>query len=94
MFKSFARIPLTSRFFGAVFGDGHHIIARDPMTDVVTWEEWYENGKLHREDGPAVILRDGETGEVYHQSRYLNGREVTFSDKPLVQISCPEQEPK
>jgi len=32
---------------------------------------WFLNGKLHREDGPAVEYADG------HKSWYLNGKEVT-----------------
>ena len=34
-------------------------------------KEWFLNGKLHREDGPAVEYADG------HKSWYLNGKEVT-----------------
>ncbi len=34
-------------------------------------QEWYKDGKVHREDGPAVIETDG------YQYWYLNGREYT-----------------
>jgi len=33
-------------------------------TGIVEWEHgekcWYKNGNLHREDGPAVVGKDGE----------------------------------
>ena len=34
-------------------------------------KEWYLNGKLHREDGPAREWADGD------KSWYLNGKRVT-----------------
>jgi hypothetical protein len=38
---------------------------------------WRKGGKLHREDGPAVIERDSNTGEITRREWYLNGEEVT-----------------
>ena len=34
-------------------------------------KKWYLNGKLHREDGPAIVWADGE------KEWYLDGKEVT-----------------
>jgi hypothetical protein len=39
-----------------------HVIENDGT------QQWYQNGQLHREDGPAIILADG--GERW----YLNGQ--------------------
>jgi hypothetical protein len=33
-------------------------------------EEWYRNGKLHREDGPAIVFPDG------YRAWYQHGRHV------------------
>ena len=53
------------------------------MSDYIKYEvkvypsghkEWYLNGKLHREDGPAVEYADGT------KSWYLNGKCYTESD--------------
>ena len=33
--------------------------------------EWYLNGQLHREDGPAIEYSNG------HKAWYLNGQQVT-----------------
>ncbi len=35
------------------------------------YKEWFLNGKLHREDGPAVEWADGD------KAWFLNGEEVT-----------------
>jgi len=34
-------------------------------------KEWYLNGELHREDGPAIEYANG------YKSWYLNGKELT-----------------
>jgi hypothetical protein len=36
-------------------------------------ERWYEYGRCHRDDGPAVIYRDAGTGKVTSTSWYVNG---------------------
>jgi len=35
--------------------------------------EWYKKGKLHRQDGPAIVYRSSD-GSI-HQAFYINGRE-------------------
>ena len=37
-------------------------------------KRWYLNGKLHREDGPAIEWSDGT------KEWYLNGKEFSFED--------------
>jgi uncharacterized protein len=46
----------------------------------MTVQEYYRNGKLHRDDGPAHILRalDGSTKEEY----YSDGKHVKMPVKP------------
>ncbi len=39
--------------------------------DVYGIQEWYKDGKFHREDGPAYIHPDGT------KEWYLNGKNVT-----------------
>jgi antitoxin component YwqK of YwqJK toxin-antitoxin module len=39
----------------------------------VSYERYYLNDKLHRENGPAFIAYD-ENGKVYYESYYLNGK--------------------
>lgn len=47
------------------------------INGIVTTEEWYSSGHtLHRLDGPALIARDRETGEITKQEYYRNGRKV------------------
>jgi len=43
-------------------------------TDAGGSEYWYQNGQLHREDGPAVRYADGEEGW------YLNGKKLSESE--------------
>ena len=47
---------LRSRHCGLDCIDGPAMTKRCP--DGATHEQYYRNGKLHREDGPAVIIRD------------------------------------
>ena len=42
-------------------------------TGEVTWEEWWREGKLHREDGPAVIEHNVATGAATSEEWWLNG---------------------
>jgi len=49
----------------------------DEFTGVVTLEEYYRNGQLHRNDGPAQIKRDAQTGEVLEQRNFMSGLEVS-----------------
>lgn len=38
-----------------------------------SYEEWYKNGKLHKEDGPAVIYYTN----LYNEEYYLNDKRLT-----------------
>jgi len=42
--------------------------------------EWYQNGKLHRTDGPAVVYADGD--KFWHQNGKLHR-----TDGPAVECS-------
>jgi hypothetical protein len=44
-------------------------------------EEWYQDGKLHREDGPAIRYADGyEEWYLYGQRHRVDGPAVICSD--------------
>ncbi len=49
-------------------------------TDTYGTKEWYKNGKLHREDGPACEYANG------HKEWYLNGR-THREDGPAVEYA-------
>lgn len=51
------------------------VIERDPISGLVTVEEWFLNGSPHR-DGPqaAIIHRDGATGIVYREEHWKHGQ--------------------
>jgi NADPH-dependent ferric siderophore reductase len=50
--------------------------------------EWFLNGKLHREDGPAVEWADGS------RSWWLNGEQVTEAEvmKPTKELTVAQIE--
>ena len=52
----------------------------DLLIDEFGNKRWYSNGKLHREDGPAVEWYDG--GKVW----YLNGQKYTKEEYALLQF--------
>lgn len=54
---------------------GPAIIHRDPESGKVFWQEWWSNGKLHREDGPAILVENPTTGEIEDQRYYRNGEQ-------------------
>ena len=35
------------------------------------------NGKLHRTDGPALVITDVETEKIQHTSWYLYGKQIS-----------------
>lgn len=47
--------------------DGHNI-------DTIGNQHWYLDGKLHREDGPAVIYFNND------KEWWINGKELTFAE--------------
>jgi len=48
-------------------------------------ERWYKDGKWHREDGPAVIYRNGS------KEYYLNDKQIKEKDYLKV-LNCPIDE--
>lgn len=60
----------TDRAFGPA------IIHRDPQSGEVFWQEWWSNGKLHREDGPAIIIEDIATGDILDQRYYHHSEQI------------------
>jgi hypothetical protein len=48
----------------------------DPLTGIVTREEWRKGGKLDRDDGPAFTLRDDQTGTVIREEWYKDGHQI------------------
>jgi len=54
---------------------------------------WYRNGKLHREDGPALVGLNPVTGKAVCEEWYFNGermdpwRLASFDTKPSIQPS-------
>jgi len=45
-----------------------------PEKFTVWKEEWWVDGRLHREDGPAILIFNKETGKKYLEKWYLNGK--------------------
>ncbi|MEM1053799.1 MAG: hypothetical protein AAGI28_17080 [Pseudomonadota bacterium] len=60
---------------GALYREGGKpaYIEIDPETGVVVIEGYYEGGVEHRLNGPAVIVRDRESGRIISESYYVNG---------------------
>lgn len=56
--------------------DGPAIKIIDPETRVTVREEWYRNDERHRNDGPALIVRDKHSGEIVYSEKHV-------SDSPL-----------
>lgn len=57
-------------------------ISTDIETGVVELEEYWEDGGRHRDDGPAVIERDPESGAVVKESFYFRGQKIVPNDLP------------
>ncbi|MCP1469876.1 hypothetical protein J3E64_001558 [Sphingobium sp. OAS761] len=55
---------------------------KDPETKIIVGEEYWENGQRHRADGPAVIARDRETGEVTHEEYHVRGQQIFDRPSP------------
>lgn len=67
--------------------DGPARLSINPVTGIVTHEEYLIHGKLHREDGPAVIYRHPLDGHLRLTFFHVAG--VQQEDAPYA-----EQEPK
>lgn len=70
------------------------VIERDEDTGVVTREEYYEHGRLHRECRgdvmrPAVIVRDPMTGLVTRAAGYVHGRFIGVTRTPDLRYDRP-----
>jgi hypothetical protein len=46
------------------------------------YDKWYENGKLHRLDGPAFITADGDLLWYYDGNEYSFDRWITKANIP------------
>ncbi len=52
-------------------------IFRDPETGKITYKEWKQHGKYHRESGlPAVVSRDPKTDVITYEAYYIHGEGV------------------
>jgi hypothetical protein len=60
---------------------GPAMIGRDTTTGVVIHEEWYRHGKLHRDDGPAIIRRTPD-GKVKYTSWYRDDQLIPYRQRP------------
>lgn len=49
---------------------------RDPKTGVVCEEAWCVHGKNHRDDGPALIRRNAQTGKMTWSQHYRDGMKM------------------
>lgn len=52
--------------------DGPAIQVYDPETRIVVREEWYRNNERHRDNGPALIVRDRESGKIVHSENHVS----------------------
>ena len=59
----------------------------NPVIDEYGTQRWYKNGKIHREDGPAVIYADG------FQAWWLYGKNYEFNDyvNEIFPLNCKEK---
>jgi hypothetical protein len=76
--------PVHSAYFFEITGRaaaGPACIECDPVTGVVTREEWRTDGKLDRAGGPAFILRDDITGIVACEAWWKDGK-IDRADGP------------
>lgn len=46
----------------------------DPRTDILTFEQYFKNGTIHRDNGPAHIERDPATGKAIWEEWLENGQ--------------------
>ena len=60
-------------------------IERDPITGIVTYEQWYSDGVPDRADGPALIERDPVTGAVIYEEWWKDGQMHRAAGPALIQ---------
>lgn len=72
------------------FDDHPASINIDPDSGVITSEEYYDCGIMHREGGPAEIHRDAKTGGVTFTAYYKDGRMHRYDDRPALEFFSPE----
>ncbi len=65
-------------------------IARDAKTGIDICEEWWTGGRLHRANGPAVIMRDAKTGEVIREE---SGNNCDPGNPPREQVRVRALQP-
>ncbi len=59
---------------------------RDAQTGVAVLEEWHLNGKLHREDGPAIIRRTPD-GKVKSTQWFHHGELIPYRKRPRERLA-------
>lgn len=63
-------------------GQKHRIYGPAYISEVYSIKEWYRNGKLHREDGPAVVLKKSEIWFLNGKKHRIGGPAVTSKGGP------------
>ena len=60
---------------------GPALIYYSPTSRVPTSSLWFRDGETHRDkaDGPAMVRRDGVTGETISVHYFDNGNEIDFN---------------
>ena len=64
-------------------GDFPAVVHRDPISGAVLLEEYWQDGRRHRENGPAIIeWRSGARRAIRRITHYLYGELVPAIDQP------------
>jgi hypothetical protein len=81
----------------AVFARATHSvdIKRDPVTGVITREQWWKDGKLDRINGPAFIVRNAATGAVTDNQWWRDGERITppVPTSQIADVPSPQRAP-
>ena len=62
-----------------------------PLNGPTALRGWYQNGKLHRTDGPAIERADG-TKEWYIDGKVMTEAEFLDATQPLVEMTVADIE--
>jgi len=61
----------------------------DERTGVITLEEYWFKGKLHRIDGPAIVRRDPQDGSLLESTWYIDGVELPDQNHHQFEVFSP-----